>query len=147
MPLKSKSIERYSVHAASEREFCTAIQDWFNLLHFEFDKSVPNAGHLDPQQEGCCTTFLYFVGKLLEVPVTMSQDFMLFNILRQYSLDLWERQIKLVLKGHGVMNFIALPDYVINQREQNVYKSLLGRLAELRKEELWGLDTVAGRSQ
>ena len=61
-------------------------------------------------------------------------DYTLFNILRQYSLDLWEQQISLVLKKHGVMNFIVHPDYIINQREQNVYKSLLGRLAELRRD-------------
>ncbi len=106
---------------------------WFNLLHFEYDMSVPNVGHLDPQLGGCCTTFPYFIGKMLEIPVTMTQDYTLFNILRQYSLDLWEQQISLVLKKHGVMNFIVHPDYIINQREQNVYRSLLGRLAELRK--------------
>jgi hypothetical protein len=96
--------------------------------------SIPNVGHLDPQHGGCCTTFPYFIGKILEIPVTMTQDYTLFNILRQYSLDLWEQQISLVLKKHGVMNFIVHPDYIINQREQNVYKRLLGRLAELRRD-------------
>lgn len=29
--------------------------DWFDLLGFEYDMSVPNVGHLDPQRGGCCT--------------------------------------------------------------------------------------------
>ena len=134
---RAAEIERYRKIFGS-RGFRTGVLyrniNWFNLLHFEYDMSVPNVGHLDPQHGGCCTTFPYFVGKMLEIPVTMTQDYTLFNILRQYSLDLWEQQISLVLKKHGVMNFIVHPDYIINQREQNVYKSLLGRLAELRRD-------------
>jgi hypothetical protein len=108
--------------------------NWYHLLDFEYDMSIPSVAHLDPQHGGCCTTFPYFIGKILEIPVTMTQDYTLFNILRQYSLDLWEQQISLVLKKHGVMNFIVHPDYIINQREQSVYKRLLGRLAELRRD-------------
>jgi hypothetical protein len=107
--------------------------DWFDLLHFEYDMSVPNVGHLDPQHGGCCTTFPYFIGDLLEIPVTMTQDYSLFHILRNYKLDLWEKQIEAILKKHGVMNFIVHPDYIIDQREQSVYQSLLVRLAELRR--------------
>jgi hypothetical protein len=106
---------------------------WFDLLHFEYDMSVPNVAHLDPQRGGCCTTFPYFIGNILEIPVTMTQDYSLFNILRSYRLDLWKKQMAVIRRKHGVMNFIVHPDYIINQREQSVYKGLLGRLAELRK--------------
>jgi hypothetical protein len=107
--------------------------DWFDLLHFEYDMSVPNVAHLDPQRGGCCTTFPFFIGDILEIPVTMTQDYSLFNILRNYKLDLWEEQMDVIRKKHGMMNFIVHPDYIINQREQSVYKGLLGRLSELRR--------------
>ncbi|MCL5670655.1 MAG: hypothetical protein M1423_05065, partial [Acidobacteria bacterium] len=107
--------------------------DWFDLLGFEYDMSVPNVGHLDPQRGGCCTTFPYFIGDLLEIPVTMAQDYSLFYILRDYNLDLWEKQIDVILKKHGVMNFIVHPDYITDQRERSVYKKLLARLDELRR--------------
>jgi hypothetical protein len=107
--------------------------DWFDLLHFEYDMSIPNVAHLDPQHGGCCTTFPYFIGDILEIPVTMTQDYSLFNILCDYRLDLWEKQMDVIRKKHGVMNFIVHPDYIIGQREQDVYKELLGRLSELRR--------------
>ncbi len=107
--------------------------DWFDLLHFEYDMSVPNVAHLEPQRGGCCTTFPYFIGDLLEIPVTMTQDYSLFNILRHYRLDLWETQMDAIRRKHGVMNFIVHPDYISNEPEQKVYRSLLARLAELRR--------------
>ncbi|TAM83906.1 MAG: hypothetical protein EPN47_03595 [Acidobacteria bacterium] len=107
--------------------------DWFDLLHFEYDMSVPNVAHLDPQRGGCCTTFPYFIGNILEIPVTMTQDYSLFNILRSNRLDLWKKQMGVIRAKHGVINFIVHPDYIINTREQSVYKGLLGHLAELRK--------------
>lgn len=107
--------------------------DWFDLLHFEYDMSVPNVAHLDPQHGGCCTTFPYFIGGMLEIPVTMTQDYTLFNILGHYRLDLWESQMEAIRRKHGVMNCIVHPDYIRNEPEQKVYRSLLARLAEMRK--------------
>jgi hypothetical protein len=107
--------------------------DWFGLLDFPYDMSIPNVGHLDPQHGGCCTTFPYFIGEMLEIPVTMTQDYSLFNILRSYSLDLWEKQVTLILNKHGVMNFIVHPDYIRAENEQRVYRNLLARLAQLRE--------------
>ncbi len=109
-------------------------QEWFDALDFEFDMSVPNVAHLDPQRGGCCTVMPYFVGKILEIPVTASQDYSLFHILNDYSLALWERQISVVLRKHGVLNMIVHPDYLTGPREEAVYKGLLGMYARMRRE-------------
>ena len=69
-------------------------QLWYDALDFEYDMSVPNVAHLDPQRGGCCTVMPYFLGNLLELPVTTTQDYCLFNILNDYSINLWERQIE-----------------------------------------------------
>jgi len=112
--------------------------DWLNSLSFEYDMSIPNVAHLDPQAGGCCTVFPYFVGDILEIPVTTIQDYSLFHILRDYSLDLWKEQSSRIQERHGVMNFIIHPDYVTGDREMRVFKDLLAYLAELRaKAGLW----------
>jgi hypothetical protein len=113
-------------------------QEWFNALDFSYDMSVPNVAHLDPQHGGCCTVMPYFVGKILELPVTTIQDYSLFNILNDYSIDQWRRQIELVLEKHGLASFIVHPDYVTTAREMGVYKTLLAHLAHLRDQKgLW----------
>src|SRR5262249_34757470 len=56
-------------------------QEWYDALEAAYDMSVPNSAHLDPQRGGCCTVMPYFIGKMLELPVTTTQDYGLFNIL------------------------------------------------------------------
>lgn len=113
-------------------------QMWFNQLKFSYDMSVPNVAHLEPQRGGCCTVMPYFVGDILELPVTTTQDYALFNYLNEYSIDLWKRQIELIMEQHGLISFIVHPDYITKPREWEVYKSLLAHLARLRDEKkLW----------
>jgi hypothetical protein len=113
-------------------------QEWFGDLEFAYDMSVPNVAHLDPQHGGCCTVMPYFVGDILELPVTTIQDYSLFHILNDHSIDIWKQQAQLILEKHGLMNFIIHPDYVTHGREQEVFKALLAHLAKLRADnELW----------
>lgn len=80
----------------------------------------------------------YFIGNVLEIPVTTTQDYALFNYLNAHSIDLWNHQIQLIMEHHGVISFIIHPDYITKPREWNVYQTLLSRLAQLRDEKgLW----------
>ena len=113
-------------------------QDWFKSLRVSYDMSVPNVAHLDPQAGGCCTVMPYFIGHVLELPVTATQDYSLFNILETYSHDLWKEQIRLVLQQHGLLNFIVHPDYLDKPEALECYMGLLAELARLRAEAgLW----------
>jgi hypothetical protein len=40
--------------------------------------SVPNVGHLEVQRGGC-TVMPYFIGRIVELPVTTSQDYSVFD--------------------------------------------------------------------
>jgi hypothetical protein len=112
--------------------------DWYDALDFLYDMSIPNVAHLDPQRGGCCTVMPYFIGKIIEMPVTCTQDYTLFHILEDYSIDLWKKQIELILTQHGLVSVLVHPDYVIESRAQQIYRSLLDYLAELRtSRNLW----------
>jgi hypothetical protein len=113
-------------------------QLWFDALKFSYDMSVPNVAHLDPQHGGCCTVMPFFIGNILELPVTTTQDYMLFYILKDYSIGLWKRQIELIMKRDGLISFIVHPDYVMKARERVIYEELLAYLAGLReKKGVW----------
>ena len=75
----------------------------------------------------------YFVGNILEIPVTTTQDYSLFHILSSYSTALWEEQCRLILSGHGLISVIVHPDYVINKKSNNAYRRLLAYLAQMRE--------------
>jgi hypothetical protein len=106
--------------------------DWYDALDFSYDMSIPNVAHLDPQPGGCCTVMPFFLGKILELPVTTTQDYTLFHILNDYSIRLWKQQISLIREKHGLISFIIHPDYVIEKAARRVYADLLRYLAEMR---------------
>jgi hypothetical protein len=113
-------------------------QLWYDVLKFSYDMSVPNVARLDPQHGGCCTVMPFFLGDILELPVTTIQDYTLFNILNDYSIDIWKQQIEIIMGKHGFMSFIVHPDYIMKPRERGVYEALLNHLDRLRDEKsLW----------
>ena len=112
--------------------------EWYKDLDFSFDMSFPNVAHLDPQRGGCCTVMPYFIGDILELPLTTIQDYTLFHVLNEQSIDLWKTQIEMILAKNGLASFIVHPDYITEPETQAVYKDLLAMLSELRgREALW----------
>ena len=144
---RAQFVERAAKINAYGREFKTGgfrgavlyrKQVWYDELGFAYDMSVPNVAHLDPQRGGCCTVMPYFIGKILEIPVTTIQDYTLFNILNDYSMQIWKQQTDIIVRKFGLMSFIIHPDYVIEPRARAVYMELLQHLADLReKASVW----------
>jgi hypothetical protein len=113
-------------------------QDWFSDLDFSYDMSVPSVAHLEPQRGGCCTVMPFFLGRVLELPLTTAQDYTLFHVLGDYSTRLWREQIDRILEQNGLISFIAHPDYLREPRAREVYTELLRLLVRLREERgLW----------
>lgn len=112
--------------------------EWLQDLNFSFDMSVPNVAHLDPQRGGCCTVMPYFNGNTLELPVTMTQDYSLYYLLKHRSIDLWKKQAELVLKKNGLLSFIVHPDYLVETKARRLYTDLIEYLCEQKAQaDLW----------
>lgn len=112
--------------------------EWYEDFDFSFDMSIPNTAPMDPQRGGCCTVRPYFIGKILEIPLTTVQDYTLFYILRQPSIDLWKRQVEEILARNGLASFIVHPDYIADSAKFAVYRQLLEYLKEIREQRnLW----------
>jgi len=109
-------------------------QTWYGALEFSYDMSVPSVGHLDAQRGGCCSLMPFFIGRILELPLTTTQDYSLFHILNDYSIDLWKRQIASITEQQGLASFLVHPDYVIEKRARTTYQALLEHLAQIRKD-------------
>ena len=123
-----------SVRRDSDPRACTATSTGTKILIFQYDMSVPNVAHLEPQRGGCCTVFPYFIGDILELPLTCIQDYSLFHMLGEYSIDLWKKQIELIMARHGLISFIVHPDYIMQEKALSVYKELLAYVSDLRRQ-------------
>ena len=58
----------------------------------------------------------YFIGDILELPLTTTQDYSLFHILGSYSTTLWKEEVESILARNGLVSFIIHPDYLIERR-------------------------------
>jgi hypothetical protein len=105
--------------------------DWYGDFDISYDMSVPNTAHLDPQRGGCCTVMPYFIGRVVELPLTTLQDYTLFHILGERRIDTWKRQVERILDKHGLVSFNVHPDYVKQEPFTGLYKQLLEYLAHI----------------
>jgi hypothetical protein len=138
---RAKRINEYGIqyHAKGFRAGSMhRMLDWYDAYQFSYDMSLTNVAHLEPKRGGCCTVFPFFIGRIVELPLTTSQDFSIFHILNDYSIELWKRQLDLIRHRNGLMTFLTHPDYVISRRARRVYESLLGYLREMiDREKIW----------
>ncbi len=112
--------------------------DWYDAFEFSYDMSVPNVAHLEVQRGGCCTVMPYFIGKILEIPLTTLQDYSLFYILGKNSIETWKTQLDLIIEKHGLASFNVHPDYLVQENARKGYTNLLKYLAQTRsKRRLW----------
>jgi hypothetical protein len=107
--------------------------DWYEALEIAYDMSIPSTAHLEIQRGGCCTVMPYFIGEILELPLTTTQDYSLFHVLRDFSSEIWKSQIEAIIAAHGLMSFIAHPDYLGEDTARQSYRMLLDRLSRLRE--------------
>jgi hypothetical protein len=112
--------------------------EWFDAFEFSYDMSVPNIAHLEPQRGGCCTVMPFFIGPILELPLTTTQDYTLFHILNQHTIDLWTKQLDLIGSRNGLISFLAHPDYLIDRRSRQIFTALLDYLQQkIAREKIW----------
>jgi hypothetical protein len=130
------------VHRYNSRGFRAGVmyrkQEWYDVFDFSYDMSVPNVAHLEPLRGGCCTVMPYFIGKIVELPLTTAEDYSIFHILDDYSISLWKQQLALIRERNGLMSLLTHPDYLIERRARNVYESLLDYLRQMvEREGIW----------
>lgn len=92
--------------------------EWINDLNIAYDASTFDTDPFEPQPEGVGTIFpLWMPGNgrvrgFVELPYTLVQDFTLFVLLREKSIDIWKRKLDWICEHEGMALVIAHPDYM-----------------------------------
>jgi hypothetical protein len=104
--------------------------DWMPELGCLYDSSFPDTDPFEPQAGGCCSIHPFFIGGLVELPITLVQDHTLFEILRRRSIDLWIQKSDWIIRHRGLINVIVHPDYLLTQERLKLYEAFLIHLRE-----------------
>ena len=109
--------------------------DWMPLIAAKYDSSFPDTDPFEPQPGGCCSIFPYFLGNMVELPITMPQDHTLFAILRQNDISIWKKKATWLIEKHGMVLANIHPDYMLTAKDLRYYEELLDFLTS--RDELW----------
>jgi hypothetical protein len=91
---------------------------WIGKLNILYDASTFDTDPFEPQPDGVGTIFPFWVrgeegrGGYVELPYTLVQDFTLFVVLRERTIDLWKRKLDWIATQGGMALVNVHPDYV-----------------------------------
>lgn len=87
-------------------------------LDVEYDASTFDADPFEPQPDGIGTIFpLWVSGEsdrkgYVELPYTLPQDYLIFIIMREKTIDIWKKKLDWIALHEGMALLITHPDYM-----------------------------------
>lgn len=110
--------------------------DLLRRVRFEWDSSMPAWDPFQPRP-GDCHKYVPFPlnDKCVELPVTLWQDFTVFDELGMNTIDIWRAQADAIYSAGGLVNVIVHPDYMVTRERLDLYGALLEYLTN--KQRLW----------
>jgi hypothetical protein len=92
--------------------------EWIHLLNIEYDLSTFDTDPFEPQSDGCCSIFPYWVQSssnnhgYMEIPYTLPQDFTVFIIMKNDDLSIWYNKLDWLVRQGGMVLLNTHPDYM-----------------------------------
>jgi hypothetical protein len=109
--------------------------DWMHELEAEYDSSFPDTDPFEPQPGGCCSIFPFFLGNIVELPITLVQDHTMIEILGRKDIRLWVEKADWIIEHHGLVNIIIHPDYMVKPESLRLYEDFLRYITS--KNDVW----------
>ena len=90
---------------------------WVEDLNVLYDASTFDTDPFEPQPDGVETIFPFWVPGIngrgfVELPYTLVQDFNLFVVLQEQTIDIWKQKLDWIAAHGGMALLIVHPDYV-----------------------------------
>ena len=92
--------------------------DWISELDLHYDCSTFDTDPFEPQPDAIGTIFPFWVksgssrGGYAELPYTLAQDFTLFILMRNTSIDIWKKKLDWIAQKGGMALVNTHPDYM-----------------------------------
>jgi len=126
--------------------------DWIGALEIEYDLSTFDTDPFEPQNDGVGTIFPFWVenkrnknGGYIEIPYTLPQDFLLFILMKEKTINIWKKKIDWIVQNNGLVQFDVHPDYLDFSGKSNkleefsieIYKELLNYIKDSYSGQYW----------
>jgi glycosyltransferase involved in cell wall biosynthesis len=90
---------------------------WMHELGTEYDASTFDVDPFEPQSDGMRTIYPFWVQApgnkgFVELPYTLVQDFNLFKVLGERTIDVWKKKVDWLVQQGGMVLINTHPDYM-----------------------------------
>ena len=103
---------------------------WMQALEAEYDLSFFDTDPFEPIPGGTMRIWPFFMGRLIELPYTLVQDYTLTSILNEKSPRIWLEKVDFIEKYHGMALVNSHPDYLRQKSVWKVYHAFLAAMKE-----------------
>lgn len=96
---------------------------WIRDLDIEYDSSTFDTDPFEPQPQEAGTIFPFWVSGTdrskgyMELPYTLPQDFTLFTLMGEQSIDIWKKKLDWIAERGGMALLNTHPDYMSNSEK------------------------------
>jgi peptidoglycan/xylan/chitin deacetylase (PgdA/CDA1 family) len=92
--------------------------EWMASLNIEYDLSTFDTDPFEPQSDGVKTIYPFKVNAqgpgndYIEMPYSLPQDFTIFILMRERSIDIWKKKLDWIAEKGGMALINTHPDYM-----------------------------------
>ncbi len=105
-------------------------RDRLARLGVSYDSTYSDVARFEPQPGGSCSWLPYFLGPLVELPITMPMDHLVFDLFGHQSDELWATKGAALRENGGMALLLTHPDYLLDDDRLDVYSTFLDRWAD-----------------
>ncbi len=124
---------RTEIHGYAQRWQATGFRapatqrgwELMRLLDFDYDSSYPDSDPYEAIAGGCCSWLPFENGHLVELPITLPQDFVLFDLLGEPDESAWLDKTNYLRARGGMALLITHPDYMTDEKRFGTYARFL----------------------
>ncbi len=109
--------------------------EWMQALEIEYDLSFFDTDPYEPIPGGTMSIWPFIIGRFVELPYTLLQDYTLTAVLGETTPRLWLEKAQFIERYQGMILLNAHPDYLANPATWTVYADFLQAMQ--RREGCW----------
>lgn len=99
--------------------------EYMQALEVEYDLSFFDTDPYEPIPGGTMTIWPFMLGRFVELPYTLAQDYTLTVLLKEQTARLWLEKVEFIRQYHGMVLVNSHPDYLLQPATWKVYAEFL----------------------
>ncbi len=102
---------------------------WMQVLDIEYDLSFFDSDPYEPIPGGTMSLWPFEIGRFMELPYTLVQDYTLTSVLKETSPRLWLEKVDFIQRHCGMALVNTHPDYLPDRTTRDVYTAFLAAMS------------------